>query len=33
MNNIFNLTRYTKLIKKEIALANQKKSLFSENQS
>ena len=33
MNNIFNLTRYSKLIEKETALANQKKSLFSENQS
>jgi len=33
MNNSFNLTRYRKLIEKETALANQKKSLFYENRS
>lgn len=33
MNNSFNLTRYLELIEKEIALANQNKSLFSENHS
>jgi hypothetical protein len=33
MNNSFNLTRYSELIEKETALANQKKSLFYENQS
>lgn len=33
MNNIFNLSRYSKLIEKETALINQKKWLFYENYS
>jgi len=33
MNNSFSLTQYLELIEKETALANQNKSLFSENRS
>ena len=33
MNSRLNLTRYSELMKKETALANKKKSLFSENRS